>query len=141
MLRNLNTDRYTLLYAHYDEETGVSKVRIQTPYGVFKGKAKLHPDDINYDSRYAGCELAELRAVIKAYKFKKKIYTAVYDELCKLGNCKKVAKEKEQITQIIDNLTIDINELTSDIEGKIKARNHIIERIKKGGIGQNTENN
>lgn len=138
MLRNLKSDRYTLLYAHYDEESGVSKVRIQTPYGVFKGKAKLHPNDINYDSRYAGCELAELRAVVKAYKFKKQILTAAYEELCSLTPNTQIINEKLRFLTMINELTEIIKDLTTDINNKIKARDHIIERIKKG---QNIESN
>ena len=40
-------DQAKLIYSNYDPETGISIARIQTPHGTFKGKARVHPNDIN----------------------------------------------------------------------------------------------
>ena len=42
----------------YDETTGISKTVIMTDLGSFDGYAKLHPDDKDFASEFAGCRLA-----------------------------------------------------------------------------------
>lgn len=75
-----------LVYSNYDEETGISTVRIQTPEGTFKGKARLHPKDKNVASRYVGCKYAEMRAWIKYYKFMARLKQSAIEEVAKLNN-------------------------------------------------------
>ena len=59
--------------SNYDEETGISKVSILTDLGAFEGVAKLHPEDKEIASRFAGCRYAEERAIIKYAKMKIKV--------------------------------------------------------------------
>lgn len=40
-----------LVYSNYDPESGISIARIQTPYGTFKGKARVHPKEADIASR------------------------------------------------------------------------------------------
>lgn len=54
-----------LISANFNPGTGESIVKIGNKYGTFTGKARLHPDDKNHSSNYAGCRLAEYRAQIK----------------------------------------------------------------------------
>ena len=54
-----------LIHSEYNEETGRSYVKIATDCGIFDGEAFLHPDDAKFASKYAGCEYAETRALIK----------------------------------------------------------------------------
>lgn len=75
-----------LVYSNYDEETGISIVRIQTPEGTFKGKSRLHPNDRDVASRYVGCKYAEMRAWIKYYKFMVRLKQSAIEELTKLSN-------------------------------------------------------
>ena len=75
-----------LVYSNYDEETGISTVRIQTPEGTFKGKSRLHPKDKNVGSRYVGCKYAEMRAWIKYYKFMARLKQSAIEEVAKLNN-------------------------------------------------------
>lgn len=75
-----------LVYSNYDEETGISTVRIQTPEGTFKGKSRLHPKDKNVASRYVGCKYAEMRAWIKYYKFMARLKQSAIEEVTKLSN-------------------------------------------------------
>lgn len=62
--------KYHITKAEYNENTGFSLVEISTPIGTFFGDARLNPEDkeANYNSHFFGCQLAELRAVIKYYK-------------------------------------------------------------------------
>ena len=79
-------DQAKLIYSNYDPETGISIVRIQTPHGTFKGKARVHPNDINIASHYAGCKYAEIRAYIRYYKFLAKLKQSAIEEIKKLYN-------------------------------------------------------
>lgn len=54
-----------IIWSNYDENTGISNVHIATELGVFKGKAKLHDEDKKIASNFAGCNIAEARAVQK----------------------------------------------------------------------------
>lgn len=63
----------TTISSEYDENTGVSKATILTDLGAFEGKARLHPEDAEIASRYAGCRYAEERATIKYAKMKIKV--------------------------------------------------------------------
>ena len=51
-----------LLYSYFFPATGESTVAIANRDGVYIGSAKLHPDDKNSASQFAGCRLAECRA-------------------------------------------------------------------------------
>ena len=79
-------DQAKLIYSNYDPETGISIARIQTPHGTFKGKARVHPNDINIASHYAGCKYAEIRAYIRYYKFLAKLKQSAIEEIKKLYN-------------------------------------------------------
>lgn len=52
----------------FNEETGVSKVVINTDRGIFCGTAQLHEEDRDIASNFAGCEYAEMRAIVKYFK-------------------------------------------------------------------------
>ena len=58
----------TILYAKYDEGTGVSVVTKQTKYGTFTRSVRVHPQDKDVANQYDGCYFAELKCDIAAYK-------------------------------------------------------------------------
>lgn len=58
--------RYKLIYSNFNKTTLESKVTIATNIGQFTGYAKCHPDD--KISSFAGCNIAEYRAIIKYMK-------------------------------------------------------------------------
>lgn len=59
---------YEFLDSKYSKGEGWSKVIIKMNGKLFEGKARLHPDDIEKASAYAGCRFAEKRAYIKGLK-------------------------------------------------------------------------
>lgn len=61
-----------MIYSNFDEKTGISEVTIMTDIGEFKGTSKLHEEDRNISSHFAGCRYAEMRAIIKYMKQKVK---------------------------------------------------------------------
>lgn len=80
----MKTNNYTLVYSNYDEDTGVSTVKINTDIGVFTGSAKCHPDE-EIKSKYYGCQLAEGRAILAYLKNLVKIGKAQRDALFNLN--------------------------------------------------------
>jgi len=65
-----------LLDSNFDKETGISNVTILTDIGKFSGSSKLHEEDKEISSSYAGCSYAEMRALIKYMKQKIKYIEA-----------------------------------------------------------------
>ena len=59
-----------LTKSNFHVETGISNVVISTDLGEFNGTSKLHDEDRNISSSFAGCQYAEMRAVIKYMKRK-----------------------------------------------------------------------
>lgn len=59
-----------MIKSNFDEITGISEVTIATDIGEFSGTSKLHYEDRNISSSFAGCQYAEMRAVIKYIKRK-----------------------------------------------------------------------
>ncbi len=68
----------------YNEDTGISTVKLSTDIGIFEGYAKLHPEDKDIASRFAGCRYAEMRAGIKYMKAKARETKQVLDSLTKI---------------------------------------------------------
>lgn len=62
----------TILYAEYDEGTGVSIVTKQTKYGTFTRSVRVHPDDEDIANQYDGCYFAEMKCDIAAYQARAK---------------------------------------------------------------------
>ena len=58
----------TILYAEYDEGTGVSVVTKQTKYGTFTRSVRVHEYDADIANQYDGCYFAELKCDIAAYQ-------------------------------------------------------------------------
>lgn len=58
----------TILYAEYDEGTGVSTVTKATKYGTFTRSVRVHPDDKDIANQYDGCLFAEMKCDIAAYQ-------------------------------------------------------------------------
>lgn len=76
--------RIKLIESYYDENDGLSYARINTDYGEFEGWAQLHEEDNDIASRYAGCQYAEQRAVLKYMKHRIKILAW---QIQALNNC------------------------------------------------------
>ena len=70
-----------LIYSNFDEDTGISRVIIRTDLGDFEGSSKLHEEDRKISSHFAGCQYAEMRAIIKYMKTKIKIIKIQIKEL------------------------------------------------------------
>jgi hypothetical protein len=118
-----------LINSDYNEETGVSKVLIDTDLGSFYGFAKLHPEDSDYASKFTGCRYAEIRATIKYLKMKQKIALYGLKLLNRVKPDKSVNLLQEEINKELEEvkkaIEFSINTLTTDI----KERPELIKKI------------
>jgi len=117
-----------IIDSDFNTETGISTTKILTDLGSFTGTAKLHPDDQDKASRFAGCRYAEIRATIKYMKMKKKLFKEEIKLLNHLlGNTKNKISRKN-ITEITQNLANDIQECNKNIELLKKSLTATIEK-------------
>ena len=119
----------------FDETTRISTTTILTDIGQFTGIAKLHPDDAQYASRYAGCRYAEIRATIKYLKAKKTMMRTQIKELYRLLNQIKSRKDRNSIEEVvniyknqIENCNKYILLLKDNLQKSIKEREKIIDK-------------
>ena len=129
-----------LITAHYDEESGLSYVKIANKFGTFDALATLHPKDKERGSRYAGCEYAHIRAEIKSVKeqiksqrYRIKVLTELLAEYQNSNNVNinsiESKKVKRKITEEIKKLTDlkqDKIKLEQSLENKIQSRERIL---------------
>lgn len=111
----------------YDPETGVSTVTMQHLGKKFLGTAKLHPDEKEKGSKYAGCYYAELRAVISALKYERKIAKIEADtclNFVKSLECySKFNKEDESaksVYRLLNRKIKRVNDITDTINSNMR---------------------
>lgn len=132
-----------LKHSNFDETSGVSMTTIVTPYGEFTGVARLNPED--KPSSFLGCAIAEKRAIIQAYKVKRKelitmkkaIKIAITD-LEKVKNYNKHSVENRRLRKmfyIYSKQIAHIDEIISNTEKsiviEIEARELLLKRFAK----------
>ena len=132
----------------YDESTGISKAWIATDLGDFFGEAILSPEDKDIASSFAGCEYAEIRAILKYAKLKirilkyqlepllrtKKNYEKTnFSKRCSIPNPAiiMIDKEIERLQDILSTITSNMNNLQSKLDTDINTRREIVEHILK----------
>ena len=93
-----------LLNSNYDEETGISTASIQTDYGIFTSTSKLHEEDKDIVSTYAGCQYAETKAILKYMKYRTKL---IKQQIKGLEDCQKALMNlKDYNHNSVENRTI-----------------------------------
>lgn len=129
----------------YDPDTGFSYVIMQHLGKKFVGEARLHPDDKENASQYAGCEYAEIRATIKALKYERNLAKIKTDEaLDFVKACENYAhfdKDSESAKLMyrqlnkrikkVNDLTDQINELLKELDTKIHRRVIVTNALKR----------
>lgn len=120
----------------YDPDTGFSFVIMQHLGKKFTGTARLHPDDKENASEYAGCELAEIRATIYALKYERKIAKNKADQALDFykscvgyanydresDTAKVILRQLNQRIKKVNDLTDQINELMDAADRQIRNR-------------------
>lgn len=85
-----------LVDSWYNKENGESYAKINTDYGYFEAYSQLHEEDADIASRYAGCQYAEMRAVLKYMKHRIKILAYQIEALI---NCQKQIENRAAYNQ------------------------------------------
>lgn len=132
------------LYGLFDPQTGESTVVLSKQGELFKGKARLHPDDKNSANELTGCRLAQHRAWIKYLqneRKKKKIMLKAIQNLNKdiKQNCssihpsiqRRINLKLRDYSNEVKYLSTEITSLTQDLTKSIKFRDKLLERSKQ----------
>ena len=129
----------------YDPDTGLSFVIMQHLGKKFVGEARLHPEDNENASRYAGCEYAEIRAAIKALKYERKIAKNKADQALDFykscigytnfdpesDTAKVIKRQLNQRIKKVNDITDNINELMEELDRKIHCRAIVTNALKR----------
>lgn len=113
---------YTFKDSYYNEQDGMSVVTIEYHGNEFVGSARLHPDDAEKASKYAGCRFAEQRAYIKMLK------SILADERIKCDACRNFVKSCESYKNW-DRKSPLAKDAYRQLNLRIKKVNEIIEEI------------
>lgn len=128
-----------LIFSNYDEEDGISYVKIQTNIGHFEGYAYLNEEDKEYASKFFGCKIAEYRAIIEYLKERIFRTNLELNELKKLDeympmNIKTYEYLKKRINQKENykkQCKEDIRSLRKHINSSIEERFKFLEERKE----------
>ena len=132
-----------LLYSYFFPATGESTVAIVNRDGVYIGSAKLHPDDKNSASQFAGCRLAECRAwlqylhkelsrqklMLKTIQNLKKDI-ALHSPNIDQQTQRRINLKLRDYSNNIQSLKDDIKQLENKIKKDIEIRDSLLKRAK-----------
>lgn len=102
--------KYKLIDSSFNEKNGVSYVKIKTKLGIFEGIAKRHPKDMDIQSNFFGCKLAELRAIKKYF----------------LKNKKEIKNKQLFLENLISNLQLLKNYNHNSVETRFIRKQYFI---------------
>lgn len=136
-------NNYKLKYSNFNTITKSSYVIISTYLGDFDGSCKLHQEDEDIQSNYFGCQIAEMRAILKFLKLQKLILKNNYstlenfnNDLIKMNDYNKNSVEARQLrkrmyiikSQLI-NKDVQIKNLSNKIYNDISNYRAIKEKF------------
>ena len=111
-----------ILACDYNAETGKSEITIACRYGVFSATAKATAEDMLYASRYLGPEIAETKAVMKAFKSHRKDLQIAFNEAWYIYDV---------FNQSMHNMPKCVYSRMIELEKKIDAVDEQIDTMKK----------
>lgn len=136
---------YQLIESVFDEKTGKSYITIKYKNKFYTGFAKLHPDDADKASRFAGCRFAEERACIKALKDELKQKRHDCDECRKFvraiknynafdsesATAKVILRQLNCRIKEVNKLIDEINQRESDLQAHIQRQDLIVNALQR----------
>lgn len=138
-----------LIYSNFNKNTGISTAILQDKNGRYVGKAKVCPEDKEYESEFFGCRLAEMRATLEYYKQELKRtkvqlkpledlwnYIIYFDKEYSSSNTesrieKQIKARINYYRNYIKSIKEEKKELEDFIQDSIKMRDKTIKKIKK----------
>ena len=144
-----------LLSSYFDERTGKSIVVIKHKKKIYEGTAKLHPEDVDKASKYAGCRFAEIRAEIQALKVEHRKEKAACEEIHKFvractqyknfdetsPTAKAIYRQLHRRIKRVNDLADLINQKLQDLEIAIKQKEIIGNALEKRQSLRKVKNN
>lgn len=136
-----------LIFSDYDKETGISTTTIRDAKGrEFTAISKLHEEDKDIESSFAGCGYAERKAFIKCLKAEMKdisIQIKTLEDLEKsFMNMKeynphslwmrKIRKRKYELVAKRNSIKEFISKIKKNMMDEMENRANSIAKIKKG---------
>lgn len=128
----------------FDEKTNKSWVIIQHMGRLFRGEARLHPDDIDKKSEIVGGRYAEARATIAALKYERKLAKEKCEECRKFvrvceqyknfdkesPTAKAIYRQLNRRIKKVNDLANQINSLYISINKDIWQRDIVLKSLK-----------
>lgn len=144
---------YQLVESDYNKLTGKSFVKIKYKGKYYVGIAKLHPDDADKASKFAGCRFAEQRAIIKALKAELKQKRTACDECRKFVNAvtnyanfdpetptaKAMFRQLNRRIKEVNNIIDEINATQEGLEKSIRQHTVVVNAIQTKKANQDKE--
>ena len=132
------------------ENNFVSRITISCKYGIFEGEARFNAtEDEKYYSKYFGYQIAEKRALIKAYKYRIKLLRHEIALLQNISNSfddmtftnfesqewtyirVQISIKKEEIKTLDEKIDKMEEAIEKSVEDRIKQIDKINEKLKK----------
>lgn len=134
-----------LVSSHFNEETGKSIVGVKHKKRIYYGTARLHPEDADKASKYAGCRFAELRAEIQALKVEHKKEKKACEEIRKFvracsqyknfdensPTAKAIYRQLHRRVKRVNDLADLINQKLQDLETAIKQKEIVVNALER----------
>ena len=134
-----------LISSYFNEETGKSIVVIKHKKKIYEGTAKLHPEDVDKASKYAGCRFAEIRAEIQALKIEYRKEKAACEEIRKFvractqyknfdetsPTAKAMYRQLHRRIKRVNDLADLINQKLQDLETAIKQKEIVVNALER----------
>ena len=114
-----------IINSYYDENSGFSTVTIQNKRGQYSGNTLLREEDKKYESRYAGCRYAELKAYINMIKAEIKELKIQLDAFEKFYKNLQMAKAFNEKSYEAKRLRGKIFELKNKIKERTELKDSI----------------
>ena len=134
-----------LISSYFNEETGKSIVEVKHKKRIYHGTARLHPEDMDKASKYAGCRFAEIRAEIKALKTEHRKEKEACEEIHKFvracaqyknfdetsPTAKAMYRQLHRRIKRVNDLADLINQKLQDLETTIKQKEIVGNALEK----------
>lgn len=142
---------FSLIDAVYGEATGVSFATIKYRGNEYTAFTKLHEEDKDKASKYAGCRFAEQKAQIKALKAELRNEKAKCDAIkdyiksvCQYGTfdkdsptAKAMFRQLNVRVKRVDALVDEINQMIQDYDTDIRQRDIVTAAIQRKKENEN----
>lgn len=138
-------------YHLWSDDDGISYATVKHLNKLFTGLAHLHPKDKDRESQFAGCDIAEQRAQIKALKYELKLKKEKCDEcrnFVKACECYKnwdkespsakvVYRQLNRRIKEVNDLIDTINRKMDNLDRFIKRRDTVLGAIERKKLSKN----